>query len=295
MTTTLHIPEVGALPRVNEVLAQWQADGAPVQLHPGDLGWYALRGELATAAALRVWTDGDEIVSIALLDGPQLARFAVAPDSVHDAAVARRIAADLDDPAAGVLTPGEATVEARGAEALGAELRSRGWREGDRWTPLRLELRPAIDVDMSRVHAVAPHETANWVRVHWSAFRGTALPPDRLANFVDGWTTAAQSALRNDVRILRLDDESGAAVAVAAVWTAGDGRPGLIEPMAVHADHRGRRYGVHMTRAAARALQDAGSSSAIVCADHTNAAAVAAYTSAGFAAETEVPDWVRTG
>ncbi|WP_407079868.1 GNAT family N-acetyltransferase [Arthrobacter jinronghuae] len=39
----------------------------------------------------------------------------------------------------------------------------------------------------------------------------------------------------------------GHVVAVAAVWSAGGGRPGLIEPLAVHQEHRSRGYGTVMT------------------------------------------------
>lgn len=45
----------------------------------------------------------------------------------------------------------------------------------------------------------------------------------------------------------------------------GVGRPGLLEPMGVHADHRGRGYGRAISRAAAAQLRGMGSSSALVC------------------------------
>ncbi|GGX25293.1 hypothetical protein GCM10010353_45300 [Streptomyces chryseus] len=37
------------------VLREWQCDGAPMQLHPGDLGWFWRFGAEATAAAVRTW------------------------------------------------------------------------------------------------------------------------------------------------------------------------------------------------------------------------------------------------
>lgn len=85
-----------------------------------------------------------------------------------------------------------------------------------------------------------------------------------------------------DARCLLAYDDEGAAVAVVTVWSAGPGKPGLIEPMGVHADHRGRGYGVAICVAAAAELQKLGSSSVLVCTPSARAAAVATYRSAGF-------------
>ncbi|WP_408652342.1 GNAT family N-acetyltransferase [Jatrophihabitans sp.] len=54
-------------------------------------------------------------------------------------------------------------------------------------------------------------------------------------------------------------DDEGVAVAAATVWSAGPGRPGLLEPVGVHQDHRGGGYGRSITLAAAAALRDMGS------------------------------------
>lgn len=71
------------------------------------------------------------------------------------------------------------------------------------------------------------------------------------------------------------------------------GRPGLLEPVGVHRDHRGRGYGRALTVAAAAALRELGSSSALVCTPSSNVGAVAAYRSAGFQDLPEVHDRVR--
>jgi hypothetical protein len=42
------------------------------------------------------------------------------------------------------------------------------------------------------------------------------------------------------------------------VWSVGPGKPGLLEPMGVHQDHRGHRYGTAISVAAAAALQQLG-------------------------------------
>jgi ribosomal protein S18 acetylase RimI-like enzyme len=71
-------------------------------------------------------------------------------------------------------------------------------------------------------------------------------------------------------------------VAAVTVWSAGPGKPGLLEPMGVHRDHRGHGYGTAICVAAAAALRQLGSSCALVCTRTSNAGAVATYESAGF-------------
>ena len=85
-----------------------------------------------------------------------------------------------------------------------------------------------------------------------------------------------------DARCLLGYDDGGVPVAAATVWSAGPGRPGLLEPVGVHPDHRGHRYGTAISVAAAAALRELGSSSATVCTPSSNVGAVATYRSAGF-------------
>jgi ribosomal protein S18 acetylase RimI-like enzyme len=96
-----------------------------------------------------------------------------------------------------------------------------------------------------------------------------------------------------DARCLVAYDQRGDAVAALTVWSAGPGRPGLLEPVGVHRDHRGHGYGRAITVAAAAALRELGSSSAIVCTPSSNVAAVATYRSAGFQDLPEVRDRCR--
>jgi GNAT superfamily N-acetyltransferase len=212
---------------------------------------------------------------------------------VHqDEPFALRIVADVGEPATGVLAAGDATIEARGASALSEQLAKEGWLPDEPWTPLKRDLVAPVEGTGLRIETVEPDRTAGWVSVHWSAFRGTPMPEERVRNFVNGWRAAAEGPFFDGARILSLYDDSDA-VAVAAVWSAGAGRPGLIEPMGVHQDHRGRGYGTTMTRAAAAVLREMGSSSAIVCAESSNTGAVATYLAAGFSADVEVTDWHR--
>jgi ribosomal protein S18 acetylase RimI-like enzyme len=98
--------------------------------------------------------------------------------------------------------------------------------------------------------------------------------------YVDAWCLVAY-------------DDHGNAVAAATVWSAGPGRPGLLEPLGVHRDHRGHGYGTAIAVAAAATLQGLGSSSAVVCTPSANVGAVATYRSAGFRRLPEVRDRYR--
>ncbi|WP_247829094.1 GNAT family N-acetyltransferase [Arthrobacter antioxidans] len=288
----MRTPAVDELDQILRVLTQWQCDEGPLHLHPGDLGWHSLRGAAATAAATRVWSSGDTALAIALIDGPQLLRFAMDPARHQDESLARRIVADVGEPATGVLHAGSATIEARGASALAVHLAKEGWVPDEPWTPLHRNLTAPVEAAGLRIDTIEPDRTDEWVSVHWSAFHGTPMPDERRRNFVKGWRAAAEGPFFDSARILALYND-GDAVAVAAVWSAGTGRPGLIEPMGVHQEHRGRGYGTIATRAAAAVLREMGSSSATVCAESSNAGAVSTYLAAGFSAHPQVTDWRR--
>lgn len=283
MYSSARTPDPSELEQIGVSLASWQSDGLPIQLHPGDLGWHSMRGPEATAAAVRVWGAGDDLAAIGLLDGPDLIRLGLDPARVDDAALAARIADDLAVDA----------VEARGATALAATLTHRGWGPDEPWTPLRRDLSSPVEDPGARVIPVDADRAAEWCAVHGSAFRGAAFTPEQHEHLVGGWHAMTSGPYADLVRCLAVVDDDDRLVAVAGVWTAGPGRPGLIEPMGVHADHRGHGYGVAVTRAAAATLRELGSSSAIVATESSNVAAVATYVKAGFVADEAVVDLVR--
>lgn len=95
-----------------------------------------------------------------------------------------------------------------------------------------------------------------------------------------------------EARCLGTYDDRGNAAAVVTVWSAGPGKPGLVEPMGVH-DHRGRGYGRAITVAGAAALREMGSSSARVRTPSSNAGGIATYRAAGFEARPEIRDRTR--
>src|SRR5215472_13661175 len=74
-----------------------------MQLHPGDLGWHWRFGAEATAAAVRTWSRGGQILAVGLLDSPVLLRLAIAPEAQHDEELAQQMAADVTQPERDVL------------------------------------------------------------------------------------------------------------------------------------------------------------------------------------------------
>jgi ribosomal protein S18 acetylase RimI-like enzyme len=117
---------------------------------------------------------------------------------------------------------------------------------------------------------------------------------DRSTFTDERWHAMAAGLPYADAQCLVAYDDRDTAVAAATVWSAGPGRPGLLEPVGVHREHRGHGYGTAIAVAAAAALGELGSSSAIVCTESSNVGAVATYKSAGFQQLPEVPDLHRS-
>ncbi len=288
-------PDVAGLHEAVAALREWQRDRAPLQLHPGDLGFHWRDGAQATADALRVWSRERRIVALGLLDGPQLLRMAVDPELQRDEDLSRRLVDDITAPQRGVLDPGSAVVEARCGPLLADALLDQGWQPDAPWTPCHRDLSEPVEDSGLRIETVGPDRAEVWVGVHWSAFRGSTMTDEEGLRAVERWLAMSGSAPFADARCLVAFDERDNAVAAVAVWSAGPGRPGLLEPMGVHREHRGLGHGRAITVAAAASLREMGSSSAIVCTESANAGAVATYASAGYAPFTEVCDLRRSG
>lgn len=284
---TLTKPGVDGLRDAVRVLREWQYDGAPMQLHPGDLGWHWRFGAEATAAALRIWSRDGQMLAIGLVDSPRLLRLAVRPGAEHDEELAQQMVADVTRPQRGVLPQGDVSVEARFDARFQELLFDDGWDADEPWTPLQRDLAVPVEDGGLRIEVIGPERAGVRVAVQRAAFERSTFTDER-------WHAMASGSPYADARCLVACDDQGSAVATATVWSAGPGRPGLLEPMGVHRDHRGHGYGRSITLAAAAALRQLGSSSAIVCAESSNAGAVATYTSAGFLPLPEVRDLRRT-
>lgn len=275
MTITLATPDTDGLGAAVDALRWWQDDAAPFQLHPGDLGWHWRFGAAATAAAVRVWRRHRDVLAVGLLDSADLVRLAIAPDAQQDEDLARRLAEDISQPQRHVLPEGRASVEAPPGALLRDLLVTDGWRHGEAWTPLRHDLREQEAADGARIEVIGPDCAHVRTAVHRAAFPKSTFTDER-------WQAMAAGLPYADGRCLVALDEQDDAVAAVTVWSAGPGRPGLIEPMGVHRDHRRRGYGTAITVAAAAALREMGASSALVCTPSDNPGAVTTYASAGF-------------
>jgi ribosomal protein S18 acetylase RimI-like enzyme len=290
MAIVLGMPGVGGLHEAVGAVRAWQYDGAPFQLHPGDLGWFWRSGAEATAAAVRTWSRDGQILAVGLLDGPGLLRVAIAPDAQRDGELAQQLVDDVTAPKRGVLPAGKANVEAPTGALVQDLLFEDGWSDDEPWTPLRRDLTEPVTDPVTelglQVEVVGPEQAHVFAAVHRSAFDGS--------RFTDGrWQAMATGLPYADARCLVAYDDRGDAVAAVAVWSAGPGRPGLLEPMGVHREHRRQGYGRAISAAAAAALQELGSSSALVCTPSSNVGAVATYRSAGFRQCPEVRDKYR--
>ncbi|WP_309081747.1 GNAT family N-acetyltransferase [Zhihengliuella sp.] len=288
MRIDLRTPTAPELPAIVDALRSWQQDGLPIQLHPGDLGWSWQIGAEGLAARLRIWAGRREVLAVGMLDGPDVLRLGIAPHAAADAALAQAIAADLSDPSREVLPDGPVSVEARFGPALRKQFAARGWQPGEVWAPFVLDLDarlpdvevPVVSLDVGRDGFTAPDSpaaelVAAWSRVHAAAFDSTRFTVDRWQMTANGYPYASARCL------LALDPERGP-VATSIVWSAGPGRPGLIEPLGVEPDARGSGFGRAITLASAHALRALGSSSVLVCTPAANTPATATYAAAGF-------------
>ena len=286
MAIVLGKPGVDGLSEAVGVLREWQYDGAPMQLHPGDLGWFWRFGAEATAAAVRTWSRDGQTLAVGLLDGPKLLRLTIAPDAERDEELAQQLVADVTEPERGVLIEGKVSVEAPMGALVQDLLFEEGWNADEPWTPLRRDLtEPAKDPGV-RIEVIGPEQAPVRTAVQRASFDRSTFTDER-------WHAMAAGLPYADARCLVAYDDQGNAVAAVTVWSAGRGKPGLLEPMGVHRERRGHGYGKAITVAAADALQELGSSSAIVCTQSSNVGAVATYKSAGFQQLPEIRDQYR--
>ncbi|MGW6317636.1 GNAT family N-acetyltransferase [Streptomyces sp. NPDC055099] len=286
MTIVLNKPGVQGLSKVVDALRAWQDDQTPLQLHPGDLGWAWALGAERLAGAVRTWSTDGRIVAVGYLDGPDVLRLTTAPDLRADEALAWQLRTDLDDPERGVLPPGKVGLEVPNGALLREALLQAGWNLDEAWTPLRRDLGAPVQDARLRIEVAGPHTAGARTAVHRSAFASPVFTEEV-------WHVLAGGPVYADARCLIGYDEKDNAVAAATVWSAGPGRPGLLEPMGVHADHRGHGHGTAISVAAAATLREMGASSALVAAESSNVGALATYKAAGYEPSPQRLDIVR--
>ena len=283
MAVVLGKPGVDRLSEAVGVLRDWEYDGGPMQLHPGDLGWFWRFGAEATAAAVLTWSRDGQILAVGLLDDVTQLRLTIAPDAQRDEELAQQLVADVTQPERGVLKQGKVHVDAPMGALVQDLLSEDGWNTDEPWTPLRRDLTEPVTDPGVRIKVIGPEHAHVRTAVQRASFDNSTFTDER-------WHAMAAGLPYADARCLVAYDDQGNAVAAVTVWSAGPGKPGLLEPMGVHREHRGHGYGKAITDAAAAALQELGSSSAIVCTPSSNVGAVATYKSAGFKQLPEIRD-----
>jgi GNAT superfamily N-acetyltransferase len=287
MAIELSTPEAAGLSDAVSALREWQSEGLPIQLHPGDVGWFWRFGTAATAAALRIWSRNDDILAVGLLDSPTVLRLAIAPDAQrNDDELAHRLVDDLTEPEHGVLPAGKVNVDVSSGALVQDLLAQRGWNTDEPWAPLHHDLSEPVQDAGLHIQVVGPDLAHVRTAVQRASFDNSTFTDDR-------WREMSAGLPYADARCLVAYDEQDDAVAAVTVWSAGAGKPGLVEPLGVHREHRGHGYGTAITLAAAAALQELGSSSVIVCTPSSNVVGVATYRSAGFQPLHEVRDRIR--
>ena len=211
-----------------------------------------------------------QILAVGLLDGPKLLRLTTAPDAQRDEELAQQLVEDVSRPERGVLPAWKVSVEAPTGALVQDLLLEDGWNVDEPWTPLRRDLTEPVKDPGVRIEVIGPEQAHVRTAVQRASFDRSTFTDER-------WHAMAAGLPHADARCLVAYDDQGNAVAVAAVtvWWAGPGKPGLLEPMGVHREHRGHGYGKAITVAAAAALQELDSSSAIVCTPSANVGAVA--------------------
>lgn len=283
MTIEMRVPDVADLGGVVRVMGEWQVEGRPMQLHPGDLGWFWRLGATRAAAAVRAWVRDGRVLAVGLLDGEDLLRVAMDPEALDDDELTDAMTADISRPERGVLPSGVVDVEAPSQAALQGALAGEGWTQGEPWVQLHRDLARPVEGSGLRVETVEGEVVALRTAVHRSAFSNSIFGEKH-------WAAMASSPPYAGGRCLVGFDDTGVAVAIITVWSAGPGRPGLIEPMGVHADHRSAGHGRSITLAGATVLRDLGASSVMVATPASNLGAVRTYVSAGLEPRAEVRD-----
>lgn len=282
------------LDEIIDAVAGWQQDGAPVQMHPGDLGWNASFGLQALADGLRVWRRAGTILAVGMLDQDSgLIRMAMAPRVGWDQSFAAALLASLVDPDRGVLPAGRGLIEARSGAAFRDLLSRSGWTDDEAWTPLRRDLAEPVEDSGLRIETIDAERPGERIVRDRVAVQRAAFPSSTFT--AERWQAMVASHAYRRARCLVAYDAEDHAVAATTVWSAGEGRPGLIEPLGAHPAYRGHGHGRLITLAAATALRDMGASSVSVCTPSRNVAGVATYVSAGFAALPAVTDFRRPG
>lgn len=285
MQISLSTPAEDVVDTVVGVLAAWQSDATTHHLHPGDIGWHRRFGPDKTASSLRYWSNEDgTILAIGLLDGQDLLRVTTAPSARRNELLAQAMVADITDPAKGVLGAGEVSIDIAPDCLLRDKLASlEDWSDGEEWVWMRKDATAASSMHtaptLSFEVVTTEDQIVQRVEIQKLAFSNSSF------DFGKWHAMAATTTYKTAKCLLAYQVEPAESIPVAAatIWSAGVGRPGLLEPVGVSAAHRGHGIGKALCCAAAEHLiHKMGASSALVATPMDNHAAVRTYQAAGF-------------
>ena len=255
-------------------MGRWDRDGVSVSgLSAGDVGWHLREPDQALDGTVHGWWQDDLLVAAALLEQGWSARPRLAPSHVRSFDVAELVRESVES-----MTGEQVWCDADHGSALRQVLLRHGWEpDPDVWVALHRDLpgrAPAYRVP----GGVTVHRGADDVEGRVSAqrngFEGSTFE-------VASWRRmAAGPGFRPELDlVLRA---YGVPAAGATAWLAPEGGTAVLEPVAVHRDHRGRGLGRAVVEVAVAACRDSGARGVSVCTPASNTAAVAAYGSAGF-------------
>ena len=259
-------------------LASWDVGDAYVRgLHVGDVSWFLRHPDERLAGQVHGWWRNGRLVAAAIVEDT-VARPRVAPDLLDDGSIAGDVADFLAS------LPGDQVwSEASNGSRLRQTLALRGWvPDPDPWVALYADPsagRTASGVGLGRADPEAR------VAVQRAGFERSTF--DRTA-----WERMAALPSYDPELDLVLRDADGQAVAVGTAWLVG-AATAVVEPFAVHQDHRRRGHGTVLTRALVAACAARGATGVSVLTPQSNYGAVQTYRAGGFHEVETLQDMVR--
>jgi ribosomal protein S18 acetylase RimI-like enzyme len=260
-------------------LATWDAgDEYARGIHVGDVSWCLRHPDERLAGQVHGWWRDGRLVAAAIVE-EATARPRVAPDLTHEVELAEEVATFLED-----LAGEQVWSEAANGSRLRQVLALRGWvPDADAWVALYAD--PSAGRVVAGVEPAGDDPDAR-VAVQRAGFANSTF--DR-----DAWERMAALPTYDPALDLVLRDDEGSPVAAATAWLVGRATA-VIEPFAVHRDHRRRGHGTALTRALVAACVARGATGVSVCTPQSNPGAVETYRSGGFHAVETLQDMVRS-
>ena len=267
-----------------EAMSAWDVQGTYVSgLSAGDVGWQLRNPDELVDGSIHGWWDGEELLAAALLEEGWSARPRLAPFRARSREVAEAVRLEVE-----AMTGEQVWCDADHGTAMRHVLLQAGWQtDPEPWVCLHRDVagdpayEPPAGVTVLRGH----EDVEGRVDAQRHGFEKSTFD-------VASWhRMAAGPGFRPELDLVLHVD--GVACAVATAWLSPQGGTSVLEPVAVHRDHRGRGLGRAVVRAAADACRRAGATGVSVCTPASNTVGVAAYLSAGFTLMETMPGVTR--